>query len=90
MSIDNMLAVGGASHGNLFLLPFGLGLSIPFIVFTSGLLSILMDKYPVITYLDADLDAGGTEPQLGPDKTDKKGQRHGGCDHFTLSGQRKP
>jgi len=53
MSIDNMLAVGGASHGNLFLLLFGLGLSIPFIVFTSGLLSMLMDKYPIIIYIGA-------------------------------------
>jgi len=48
-----MLAVGGASHGNLFLLLFGLGLSIPFIVFTSNLLSLLMDKYPVIIYIGA-------------------------------------
>ncbi len=53
MSLDNMLAVGGASHGNLFLLIFGLGLSIPFIVLTSNLLSILMDKYPVIIYIGA-------------------------------------
>jgi YjbE family integral membrane protein len=53
MSLDNMLAVGGASHGNMFLLIFGLGLSIPFIVFTSNLLSMLMDKYPVIIYVGA-------------------------------------
>jgi len=53
MSIDNMLAVGGASHGNLFLLVFGLGLSIPFVVLTSNLLSMLMDKYPVIIYIGA-------------------------------------
>jgi YjbE family integral membrane protein len=53
MALDNMLAVGGASHGNLFLLLFGLGLSIPFIVFTSNLLSILMDRYPVIIYMGA-------------------------------------
>ena len=53
MSLDNMLAVGGASHGNLFLLLFGLGLSIPFIVLTSNLLSMLMDKYPVIIYIGA-------------------------------------
>jgi YjbE family integral membrane protein len=55
MSLDNMLAVGAASHGNLFLLIFGLGLSIPFIVFTSSLLSSLMDKYPVIIYIGAAL-----------------------------------
>jgi YjbE family integral membrane protein len=53
MSLDNMLAVGGASHGNMFLLLFGLGLSIPFIVFTSNLLSTLMDKYPAIIYIGA-------------------------------------
>lgn len=53
MAIDNMLAVGGASHGNLFLLLFGLGLSIPLVVFTSNLLSMLMDKYPVIIYIGA-------------------------------------
>jgi YjbE family integral membrane protein len=53
MSLDNMLAVGGASGGSLFLLLFGLGLSIPFIVFTSNLLSMLMDRYPVIIYIGA-------------------------------------
>jgi YjbE family integral membrane protein len=53
MALDNMLAVGGASHGNFYLLLFGLGLSIPFIVFTSNLLSMLMDKYPVIIYIGA-------------------------------------
>ncbi len=53
MSIDNMLAVAGASHGNLFLLLFGLGLSIPLVVFTSNLLSLLMDRYPIIIYVGA-------------------------------------
>lgn len=53
MAIDNMLAVGGASHGNLFLLIFGLGLSVPLVVFTSNLLSMLMDKYPIIIYIGA-------------------------------------
>jgi YjbE family integral membrane protein len=53
MSTDNMLAVGGASHGNLFLLLFGLGLSIPFIVFTSELLSRLMGRYPAIVFVGA-------------------------------------
>lgn len=53
MATDNMLAVAGASHGNLFLLIFGLGLSIPLIVFTSNLISMLMDKYPIIIYIGA-------------------------------------
>jgi YjbE family integral membrane protein len=53
MSTDNVLAVAGASHGNLFLLLFGLALSIPFVVFTSNLLSMLMDRYPIIIYIGA-------------------------------------
>jgi len=53
MSLDNVLAVAGASHGNLFLLLFGLALSIPLVVFTSNLLSMLMDRYPIIIYLGA-------------------------------------
>ncbi len=53
MSTDNVLAVAGASHGNAFLLFFGLALSIPFVVFTSNLLSMLMDRYPVIIYIGA-------------------------------------
>jgi YjbE family integral membrane protein len=53
MSTDNVLAVAGASHGNLFLLFFGLALSIPFVVFTSNLLSMLMDRYPIIIYIGA-------------------------------------
>ncbi|MEW6221552.1 MAG: TerC family protein, partial [Thermodesulfobacteriota bacterium] len=53
MAMDNMLAVGGASHGNLFLLLFGLGLSIPFVIFTSNLLSMLMDRYPIIITIGA-------------------------------------
>jgi predicted tellurium resistance membrane protein TerC len=53
MSTDNVLAVAGASHGNPFLLFFGLALSIPFVVFTSNLLSTLMDRYPIIIYIGA-------------------------------------
>jgi len=53
MSTDNVLAVAGASHGNPFLLLFGLALSIPFVVFTSNLLSMLMDRYPIIILLGA-------------------------------------
>ncbi len=53
MGIDNMLAVGAASHGNLFLLLFGLILSIPMVVFMSTWLSTLMDRYPIILWIGA-------------------------------------
>ena len=51
MSLDNVLAVAAASHGNVWLLIFGLGLSIPLVVGASGVLSSLMDRYPIIAYL---------------------------------------
>lgn len=55
MSVDNVLAVAGASHypapGSVALIVFGLGLSIPFVVFSSNLLSYLMDKYPALMYV---------------------------------------
>ena len=51
MSLDNVLAVAGASKGNIWLLVFGLGLSIPLVVGASGLLSKLMDRYPIIAIL---------------------------------------
>ncbi|MBI4797671.1 MAG: TerC family protein [Desulfarculus sp.] len=53
MSLDNVLAVAGASHGSLSLLVFGLLLSIPLVVFSSNLLAKLMDRYPVIIWVGA-------------------------------------
>jgi YjbE family integral membrane protein len=51
MSIDNILAVAAASRGSVILLIFGLGLSIPFVIFTSSLLSRIMDRYPIVIYI---------------------------------------
>lgn len=53
MSIDNVLAVAGAARGNTWLIVFGLCVSIPFVVFSSNLIAMLMDRYPVIIYLGA-------------------------------------
>jgi YjbE family integral membrane protein len=51
MSLDNILAVGGAAHGNLWLLLFGLALSIPIILFGSGLVATLLNRYPFLLYV---------------------------------------
>jgi len=53
MSTDNILAIAGTSKGHLGLLIFGLGLSIPFVVFTSNLLSTIMGRYPIIVPIGA-------------------------------------
>ena len=55
MSTDNILAVGALAQGNFELLLFGLGISIPLVVFASGLLATLMDRYVVIVYIGAAL-----------------------------------
>ena len=55
MSTDNVLAIAALAHGSFELLLFGLGVSIPLVVFASGLLATLMDKYPVIVYIGAAL-----------------------------------
>ncbi|MGD8352704.1 MAG: TerC family protein [Pseudomonadota bacterium] len=53
MSIDNVLAIAGAASGNMFLIIVGLATSIPLIVGTSALLTMLMDKYPIIITIGA-------------------------------------
>ena len=53
MSIDNILAIAGASQGHLGLILFGLALSIPFIMVSSNLLAKLMNRYPVVIYAGA-------------------------------------
>ena len=55
MSTDNILAIAAVAEGSVWLLIFGLGLSIPIVIFASNLLAKLMDKYPVIIYLGAAL-----------------------------------
>lgn len=55
MSLDNVLAIAAIAEGSAMLLLFGLGLSIPLVFIASGLLSNLMDKYPVIVYIGAAL-----------------------------------
>jgi|SRR6185437_497609 len=46
MSLDNMLAIGGAAHGSIELLLFGLGLSMPFILLGSNYLARLLNRFP--------------------------------------------
>jgi YjbE family integral membrane protein len=51
MSLDNVLAVAGAAHGNLLLVVFGIALSLPLVVWGSGILARLMVRYPWIIWI---------------------------------------
>ncbi len=53
MSTDNVLAIAGASKGSIPLIVLGLGLSIPFIMFSANLIVVLMDRYAWTVYLGA-------------------------------------
>jgi len=48
MSLDNVIGVAGAAEGDLRLVVFGIGLSIPIVVWGSGVLAKLMNRYPWI------------------------------------------
>lgn len=51
MSLDNVLAIAGAAHGNVILIIFGLLLNIPIIFWGSQYVAKLMNKHPMVTYL---------------------------------------
>ena len=51
MSLDNILAVGGAAHGSLELLAFGLLLSMPLVIFGSSILANIMGRLRWILYV---------------------------------------
>lgn len=53
MSMDNILAISAASHGNVKLLVFGLLFSIPILMFCSQKIAALMDNYPFLVYFGA-------------------------------------
>lgn len=76
MSLDNVVGVAGAAHGDLRLLFFGLLLSIPLIVWSSQLLLRLMQRWPLIAPLGAGLlgwvggDMVWADPLLRPSLAD--------------------
>ena len=53
MSTDNILAIAAAAEGSFALLLFGLGLSIPIVVWGAAFVATLMNRYGWIIYLGA-------------------------------------
>jgi YjbE family integral membrane protein len=50
MSLDNVIAIAGAAHGELRLVAFGICLSMPIVVWGSGVLARLMNRYAWIIW----------------------------------------
>jgi YjbE family integral membrane protein len=51
MSLDNVLAVAAAARGDFVLIVFGIGLSLPIVVWGAGWLARLMNRYSWIVWL---------------------------------------
>src|SRR5882724_3410812 len=51
MSLDNVLAVAAAADGDMTLVVFGIALSLPIVVWGSGLLAMLMNRFVWIIWL---------------------------------------
>lgn len=55
MGLDNVLAIAGASHGNTWLIIFGLALSMPIIFFGAKYIAKLMNDHKIIVYIGSAL-----------------------------------
>tara|TARA_B110000003_G_C16458243_1_gene460728 strand:+ start:172 stop:843 length:672 start_codon:yes stop_codon:yes gene_type:complete len=55
MSLDNSVAIAAAADGNMYMVVFGLLLSVPIIIWGSSLILKFIDKYPIIIYLGSAL-----------------------------------
>ena len=55
MSLDNSVAIAAAAKGNIYIVIFGLLLSIPIIIWGSTLILKLIEKQPAIIYLGSGL-----------------------------------
>lgn len=53
MSLDNVIAIAGVARGNVTLLVVGLVISIPIIIWGSKLISMLMQRWPIIILIGA-------------------------------------
>ena len=51
MSLDNVLAVAGAAHGNEWVLVLGLGLSVVLMGLAAGLVAKLLERYRAIAWI---------------------------------------
>lgn len=57
MGIDNVIAIAGASHGNIKILICGLLISIPIIIWGSKIILHIIEKVPFLLYIGASIIA---------------------------------
>ncbi|HET9903529.1 MAG TPA: TerC family protein [Xanthobacteraceae bacterium] len=55
MSLDNVIAIAAAAHGDMILIIFGLAVSVPMIVAGAALLTALLTRFPILVWAGAGL-----------------------------------
>lgn len=55
MSLDNVLAVAALAHGSVFLMAFGVLLSIPLVIAGAAIISKVIERVPALTWAGAGL-----------------------------------
>ncbi|MFE4711293.1 MULTISPECIES: TerC family protein [unclassified Paenibacillus] len=53
MSLDNVLAIAGLAQGDLSLIVIGIALSIPIVVWGSGIIVNLLHRFPLLVFIGA-------------------------------------
>lgn len=53
MSLDNVLAIAGLAKGDLALIVIGIAISIPIVVWGSGIIVNLLHRFPVLVFIGA-------------------------------------
>jgi YjbE family integral membrane protein len=72
MSLDNVIAVAAAAHGQMSLLILGLAVSIPMIIAGAALIMMVLDRFPILIWLGATLlgwiagDVIASDPAVQP------------------------
>lgn len=53
MGLDNVLAVAGAAHGDIFMVIIGLAISVPIMIWGSTIILKLTERYPIVITIGA-------------------------------------
>lgn len=53
MSLDNIIAIAGTAHGEVFLIVLGLVISMPLLMVSGGAISLLIDKFKWLIFVGA-------------------------------------
>lgn len=68
MSLDNVIAIAGASHGHIGLIALGVSISIPIMIFCSKMIVKMMEKYSWISYAGSGILAWTAGEMIVEDK----------------------